>query len=103
MIGAFCRLFDEDPELFSYLLLVQHNESGKLPDSITTPVDAVRQCVVDAMENGDIPRADPELLTASLLGVVLQVATARIYGKLDKGLCDVKDELTAICLRVAQA
>ncbi len=102
MLDTFCRFFDEDPELFSYLLLVQHNESGKLPDTIKTPVDAVRECVIDAMESGDIPPADPEFVTASLLGVVLQVATARIYGKIDKGLCELKDELTATCLRVAQ-
>lgn len=102
MLDTFCSFFDEDPELFSYLLLVQHNESGKLPDTIKTPVDAVRECVIDAMESGDIPPADPEFVTASLLGVVLQVATARIYGKIDKGLCELKDELTATCLRVAQ-
>lgn len=103
MVEAFCRLFDQDPELFSYLLLVQHNESGKLADTIKTPVDAVRDCVIDGMENGDIPKADPEVLTASLLGVVLQVATARIYGRIEKGLSEMKDDLTAICLRVAQA
>lgn len=103
MIQTFCHFFDEDPKLFSYLLLMQHNESGKLPDSIKTPVDAVRECVIDGMERGDVPPAEPELITASLLGVVLQVATARIYGRIDQGLSDLAEDLTAICLRVAQA
>src|SRR5690348_15824101 len=82
MVRGFCAFFDEDWALFAFLLIVQHGQLAKLPpDGAATPVDVVRRVVAEGMARGEIAAAgDPDLVTAMIVGTVLQVATFKIYG-----------------------
>src|SRR5579863_3297537 len=51
MIQECCRVFDADPVLFRFLLLVQHHSLNHLDGGIRTPVDVVRAAVVLGMKN----------------------------------------------------
>ena len=42
MIRGFCRAHDDNPELFRFLLFVQHGQLAKLGPDTPTPVSAVR-------------------------------------------------------------
>jgi AcrR family transcriptional regulator len=82
VVGEFCRFFDTDRVLFRFLLFVQHGQLDKLPSDAVTPVDAIRRIVEAGMRARDIPKSDPELSTAMIVGIVLQAATAVVYGRL---------------------
>jgi AcrR family transcriptional regulator len=54
MVGQFCAFFDDDPVLFSYLLLAQHGQLQKVTPEMPNPVEVVRQ----VLARGDGPGRD---------------------------------------------
>lgn len=99
MIRLFCAFFDRDPDLFSYLLLAQHDAGRQAPSDIKSPVAVVRRTISAAADRGEIPGGDPEFLTSVVLGIVLQVAISKIYGHLDGDLSSRSDAITTACTR----
>lgn len=101
MVRTFCRFFDRDPDLFSYLLLAQHSEAKKVTSEMKSPVAVLRHCIIDGQGRGEVRPGDPEVMTAMLLGMVLQTAVSKIYGKIDSDLSALADEVAKACVRVA--
>jgi len=100
MVGRFCAFFDDDPVLFSYLLLAQHGQLQKVTPEMPNPVEVVREVLAAAMDRGEIPAGDPNLAAAMVLGIVLQVATFKIYQRLDQSLSSLVVVMVAACRRV---
>lgn len=103
MVRLICRLHDEDTARFRFLLLAQHGELARLGDTVETPVAIVQREVEAAMRAGELPPGDPALLTAMLVGIPVQAATFRLYGRLTRPLCEAADALAAACLAVLHA
>ena len=82
MIRGFCDAHDADPELFRFLLFVQHGQLARLSDKTPTPVDAVRSVIRNGLATGELPAQDAELATALVFGIVLQPAQFAAYGRL---------------------
>jgi AcrR family transcriptional regulator len=101
MVRLICHLHAENELLFNFLLLTQH---GNLRDLVITPaenpVEILCTGVARAMQAGDIPFGDPVLITAALMGVVIQPATFKFYGRLHGSLADIQDDIVALALRV---
>lgn len=93
MIRGFCRAHDENPTLFNFLVFVQHGQLSKLPADAPTPVTVMRRVLARAMEQHELPKQDPDLATALVLGTVLQPATFAAYGRIDAKLQPVSDRL----------
>ena len=49
LIGHFAHVFDENPTLFAYLLLTQHNQVRKVPATMMTPPGVVRRVMAEGM------------------------------------------------------
>jgi AcrR family transcriptional regulator len=103
MIQYFCAFFDQDPLMFSYLLLVQHDYIKKVTAEMPSPVRLVREVIAEGMERGEIPQEDPYLASAMALGMVLEVAVFKIYGRIPQSLSTLADRLTRACLHVLHA
>ena len=99
MVGAFCLLFEEDPDMFRFLLLVQHGELRKMPDEARTPVVVVRDVIVEAIAGGEIPDQDPDVANALVFGLVLQPALFKVYGKIGQPMTALSERLTEACWR----
>jgi AcrR family transcriptional regulator len=97
MVRIICRLHDEDQQRFRFLLLTQHGGLAYLPSGIDYPIDVVQRDVARAIDNGEIPPGDPALLTAMIVGIVIQAATFRLYGRLTTDLLSVADTLVVAC------
>ena len=63
------------------------------------PVEVICRAVAGAMEAGEIPRREPELVAMALIGLIVQPATARLYGRLQGGLLQRADDIVAMCWR----
>jgi len=100
MIQRFCRFFDEEPLMFRFLLLTQHQELPKVKSKALSPVQALQRLVEDAAKKGEIAITDPGLATAQLLGLILQPATFMVYGLLPTGMQRIEAATTAACLEV---
>ena len=103
MIGELYALHDSDPDLFAFLLLVQHGQLGKLGPDDPSPVELVVGLLRRAMTGGELPERDPQLAAALVLGIVLQPATFAVYGHLRPPLAALTDEVAAACLRALAA
>jgi len=94
VIAIFCRLFDENRPLFSFLLLSQHTHLADVPAQVERNiVEAVRAIFAAAMARGEIPAGDPDLLAAIALGIVAQPAIFTIYGRLSGKLSERAPDL----------
>jgi AcrR family transcriptional regulator len=102
LVRHFCRSFDQDWVLFSYLLLSQHGQLKRVTPEMPNPVKVVREVIAAAMARGEIRKRDPDFCTALMLGPLLQTATFKIYGRIDAAMIDLADELSAACWRVLE-
>ncbi|MDR4308873.1 TetR family transcriptional regulator [Chelatococcus sambhunathii] len=84
LVRLFADAFDKDPAGFAYVLVSQHEHLRDLPaSSPDNAVEALGRVFADAMARGEIPEQDVALVTALALGLVVQPAIFRIYGRLD--------------------
>lgn len=95
MIRGFCRAHDENPQLFRFLLFVQHGELEKLAADTPTPVDAVRTVISQGIAAGEIPDQDLDLATALVFGVVLQPVQFAAYGRITADMNAMSERLVA--------
>lgn len=118
MVLAFCRLFDRDTPLFCFLLLSQHNYLREVQPDDVTPVSVLADVVRDAMREGvvappaafrPVPGATTAeeqriaIKTAAVMGVVLQAATFKVYGRLAGSMEDAFAEIHAAARAAARA
>jgi AcrR family transcriptional regulator len=102
VIRLICRLHGEDETLFKFLLLTQHEHLLHIPDEENTPIEVLQHMVTSAMAAGEIPPSDPALVTAALVGIVLQAATFQIYGRLPRKLDEIANEIVGLCLKIVR-
>ena len=88
LVTNYCAAADDDWQLFSYHLLHLHHfpelftkGPGKRK-KLDSPVTACADMLETAMTAGDIPNGNTELLASMALGVVIQGASAKSYGRL---------------------
>lgn len=103
MIRTFCEFFDADPILFSYLLIAQHGQLKKVTADMPHPLLVLRDTIAGGMKRGEIPKRDPMVATSMMLGLVLQVATSKIYRRFEDSLTSLVDTLVAASWRVLAA
>ena len=88
IVRCYCEWADRDWTLFAYHLLNQHSFLIQVPDDMANPVTVVRDVISQAMKAGEIPRRSVDLAAASAIGVVLQAATYKVYGRFTGDLSD---------------
>lgn len=99
MIREGCRVHDEDPAGFRFLLTTQHQHLGRLPTGTRTLVDVVRAVIADGIAQDDIGLTDEAAATAVVLGIFLQTAVFDLYGNLGRPLAESADVLAEACWR----
>lgn len=93
LIEHFLRNYDDNPILFSYLLLSQHGMLERLQSDQPHAVDLLVEIISLGQEQGVFKDQDPNLLTALVLGLILQPAVSKTYGRLKKPLSFYQDEI----------
>jgi AcrR family transcriptional regulator len=103
MVHGFCDLFDTDSRLFRFLLLVQHGQLARVTPGMPNPVETVRGVIVAGMKAGDIAAGDPDLATAMVMGIILQTATFKVYGRIQQPLRELAPRLAAAAWKTLSA
>lgn len=99
MVEAFCAMFEREPAMFSFLLLVQHGQLSKVPAEMNTPGRVLRAVIVRAIARGEIAEQDPDVATAMVFGIVLQPAVFKIYGHITRPMTELTETLAEACWR----
>jgi AcrR family transcriptional regulator len=103
-IEFFYRFFDEDPDLFSFILLSQHNFAvQKRLKKELNPETLVFEFVEEAKRSGQFKIEDARLCAAMLYGLVLEPATLVAEKKLKGPLSRYIPEVTKGALRLLGA
>jgi AcrR family transcriptional regulator len=97
LVGMFCRLFDEEPDVFSFILLSRHSHVRFVP------AEALCRLMAGAHAKGEITERNAELAAAKALGVVLEPATFVLYGRITRPLGGLVEELTMAAAMVVGA
>lgn len=108
IVTRYCALADDDWALFSYHLMHLHHfpelfAPGETKRKIDSASAACGEILNQAMEDGDIPRGNTELLTSMVLGVVIQAAQAKAYQRLNGPLSIYVNEFERSILAVLRA
>jgi hypothetical protein len=91
----FYRFFDEDPDLFSFILLSQHNfPIQKRVKKDLNPETLIFEFVEEAKRSGEFKIEDTRLCAAMLYGLVLEPATLVAQKKLKGPLSRYIPEVT---------
>lgn len=99
LVMHFATLFDERPALFTFILINQHHHLEAVPEEPErNPVSALRDIFSGAMERGEIEHTDPDLAAALALGLVVQPAVFRLYGRLQGPLARSAPAITRAVL-----
>jgi AcrR family transcriptional regulator len=81
LVELFCTLFDEEPDVFAFILLNQHAHL-RFVDEDANAVEELRKIMRRAIKRGEIVLRDADLAAAAALGAVLQPAVFKLYGRL---------------------
>ena len=100
MVRVVCALHAEDELLFNFLLLTQHGFLRQIARDDRNPVEIICRSVAAAMQAGEIPAGNATLVAGAIIGVIVQPATFKLYGRLNEGLADLADDVVALCLKV---
>ncbi len=99
LVRRFATLFEDDRALFTFLFVNQHRHMAEVPaEPDGNPVEAIKRVFAVAIEREEIPPADPDLLAALALGLVVQPATFRLYGRLNTPLTALLPAITRAVL-----
>jgi AcrR family transcriptional regulator len=100
--AACYRLYDEQPLVFRFVMLVQHELAKDLPPELRMPQDIITDMIAAAVKRGEAA-GDPVLLAAAVIGIFLETATFVIYGRLPGPLTAYIEPVTASALRVLRS
>lgn len=81
LVDLLCALFDEEPDVFAFILLNQHVHLRFVTDEDNV-VNALCSIMASAIERGDITFNNAELAAAIALGAAIQPAVFCLYGRL---------------------
>jgi AcrR family transcriptional regulator len=96
MVRYVFGFFERDWELASLTFSQRHSTIPRLRMARDNPYLAFRMTIVSAMSRGEIPRQDPDIATAMLIGAIVQVIDTRMLGR-------IKKKLTPSAVQVANA
>jgi AcrR family transcriptional regulator len=86
IVAAYCEVADENWSLFTFHILTLHRFLPHYREDGRDPVTVVERVLKQAMMDCEIPPADPTVLAAMLIGVVIQTAQNTVYGRIDSRL-----------------
>ena len=101
LVRLICRLHDDDPRRFRFILMTQHTNLPNAELGEANPVQIVVGLIAAAMQAGELRAGDPVLLAAAIIGLVVQPATFLQYGRLGPPLSQFADAIVSMCMRVA--
>lgn len=93
MVCYFCEKYDEDSILFTYLLLSQHNRYNIIHENEISAHELLVSVFQDAIDKKEVIQREPQFYAAIVLGIVLQAAMSRVYGRITRTMTQDSEDL----------
>lgn len=98
MVHYVYDLFERDWELVTFTFLGRHPNLLKVNAKMANPYVVFRLAIVAAMNRGEIPRQDPDLATAMVVGAIVQTIDTQILGRIRGSLLPHVDAVANACV-----
>lgn len=98
MVRFFCEKYDEDPILFNYLLLSQHSQIKIIHEKEISANEFLVSIFSEAIRKKEMNKQDPQFCAAIVMGIVLQAAISRVYGRINRTMVEDCDALVKAIL-----
>ena len=95
IVRAYCQAADENWPLFTFHMLSLHRFLPFYQEDGRDPVSVVERVLKRAMIETELPPADPRILAGMAIGIIIQTAQNRAYGRFDEPLSAHADLMTA--------
>lgn len=92
LVTLLCDLFDDEPDVFAFILLNQHDHLRFVRDEDNV-VSALVSIMKKARDRGEIDIQSPELAASIALGAAIQPAVFCLYGRLPGPLGRHRDRI----------
>lgn len=86
IVSAYCQAADENWPLFTFHMLSLHRFLPFYQEDGRDPVSVVERLLKRAMLEAELPPADPRVLASMAIGVIVQTAQNRAYGRFEEPL-----------------
>lgn len=86
IVRAYCQAADENWPLFTFHMLNLHRFLPFYQEDGRDPVSVVEKLLKRAMLEAEIPPADPRVLAGMAIGVIIQTAQNKAYGRFEAPL-----------------
>ena len=83
IVRAYCQAADENWPLFTFHMLGVHRFLRFYQEDGKDPVSVVENLLKRAMMDAELPPADPRIVAAMAIGVIVQTAQNKAYGRFD--------------------
>lgn len=91
---SFCfESFEKEKDLFTYLILSEHRELDKFPDSNIHPGHVAMKIVEDGQKTGELKKMDVFIAGSIIVGSLVRICIVKICGRLEKELNNYKEEV----------
>lgn len=91
--------FDRDPDLFTFLLISQHEPMRRIPDGTRTPVRVFEAVIGRGAQDGKVGDLPLRLATQIALGMVVQPAIGSLHGEVERPLLPQADAIATAVWR----
>lgn len=82
MVTGFFKAFDDDPKGFTFVILVQHQLLEGVRSDMGNPIVVLMRVIERAIARGEIKKCNVALKAQLLMGMVMQAAVGKRYGRL---------------------
>lgn len=93
-ITACFNAYEEDRDLFTYLIISEHRELANFPKDYTHPGHVALKFVQEEQGKGNLRSMNIYVAASILLGSVIRLCVTRIYGNISDHLKDHTDTVT---------
>ena len=100
MLQVICELHDQDQHRFRFLIFSQHVGYVEIQNEDYNSLNIVVEQVQKAMLAGEIPDRDPQLIAMAIVGIVVQIATGILYGRINGTMLEKLQDIQKMCWRV---
>ena len=100
VVTAYCTLADEDWLLFSFHLVSLNKFVPYDTKRDDDPVSVLETLISGLMQSSEIPKADPAIMAAMCLGIMVQSGQNKIYSRLPGPLSQHIDAFTRAILAI---
>ena len=83
LVKCFLELADKNWIKFSYYLTSQHTHMSKISAEEITPYKVISDVIKEAEEKNEIKCDNTKIITAMVMGSVHQIATNKVYGRMN--------------------